>query len=140
MSINTSRRALLGATAALAAAPATALAAPVLTGAGSGSSSIAALWTEVTDLTIRMGAFGTRIAAAERGDSVPGWMRLSGEVNDLGNARYDRLVAILKAKPQSVDDLAIVARAAGHRDIVSGPSAFAAGKLAEAALSLRVAA
>lgn len=135
MTTNTTRRALLGATAALAVAPAAALAAPAGT-----SGTISALWNEVTDLTIRMAAHGTAIAGAERGDSVPGWMRLSGEVNDLGNARYDRLVAILKAKPTTVDDLAIVARAAGHRDIVSGPSAFAAGRLAEAALSLRIAA
>lgn len=136
MTTKTTRRALLGATAALAAAPAIAIAAP----ASGTSTPIAMLWNEVTDLTIRMGAHGEAIAAAERGDSVPGWMRLAGEVNDLGNARYDRLVDILKAKPGSAEDLAIIARAAGHRDIVSGPSAFAAGRLAEAALSLRIAA
>jgi hypothetical protein len=135
MTMKTSRRALLGATAALAAAPAAALATPA-----PAATSIAALWDEVVDLTIRMGAHGPAIAAADRGDSVPGWMRLSGEANDLGNARYDRLVAILKTKPADADDLSIVARAAGHRDIVSGPSAFAAGRLADAAMSLRLAA
>lgn len=135
MTTNTTRRAVLGATAALAAAPAAALAATAAP-----ASKLAAQWAEVMNLTIRMGAHAPAIAAAERGDSVPGWMRLEGEANALGNARYDRLVAILKSQVETTDDLAIVAQAASHRDIVSGPGAFAAGRLAEAAFSLRVAA
>ncbi|MCA0423399.1 MAG: hypothetical protein LCH61_08760 [Proteobacteria bacterium] len=141
--MNTTRRTLLGATAALAAAPvsAIAVAAPSATPAPAAaapatSGTIRALWDEVIDLSIRLSSHAPALTAADRGTGLPGWMYVSGEANDLGNARYDRLVAILKAQPASADDVAIMARAATHADITSGPATFAGQRVAMAAMTL----
>ncbi|HRK24015.1 MAG TPA: hypothetical protein PLQ11_03575 [Beijerinckiaceae bacterium] len=138
--MTTTRRALLGATAAFAAVPA-AFAAPSAlssmtapSAAAAGASEIRHLWDEVIDLSIRLGGHPTPLVAQETG--LPGWMYVSGEANELGNARYDRLVKILHATPRSNEDLAIIARAANHCDIQTGPRTYAAARLADAAMTM----
>lgn len=138
MTKTTTRRALLGAAAALASAPAVAIAAQGKSIA-SGSATIAAHWNDVMDLTVRLGAHNAAISAAERPNGVSGWMYLDGEANALGNARYNKLVAIIHSKPANAEDLGIMARAAMHRDILDGPKSYAASRLADAALSLQAA-
>lgn len=145
--MTTTRRTILGATAALAAAPLSAFAAtspvsapvvaPVAAAAAPAlSGDIRRLWDEVIDLSIRMNAHVQETASAERGTGLPGWMYVSGPANDLGNARYDRLVAILKAEPTSSEDISIMARAATHADIAAGPASFASQRLAMAAMTM----
>jgi len=138
MTTTTSRRALLGATAALAAAPAAALAATGPAPA-TATGTVRALWDTVMEMTIRLNAHSNAIAAADRGTGLPGWMYVEGEANRLGNARYDALVAILKARPASAEDIAIIARAATHPDIMDGPKGFAHQQLALAAMTLQAA-
>jgi hypothetical protein len=146
MTFTTSRRAMLGAAAAFAAAPAAALAsaspatpagldaaAPAATGA------VRALWDQVIDLSIRMNAHVHEIATADRGTGLPGWMYVQGEANALGNARYEALIEILKSTPASAEDIAIIARAATHHDILDGPKSFAHQQLAMAAMTLQAA-
>lgn len=141
MTTMTTRRALLGATAALAAAPAAftasvAAAAPMTAAPASAAatSSIRQLWDEVIDLSIRLGGHPTPLVAQETG--LPGWMYDSGEANALGNARYDKLVAILHSTPTSTDDLSIIARAASHCDIQAGPQSYASARLSQAAMAM----
>lgn len=139
MSLATTRRTLLGAAVAVAAVPA-AFAAPsaatpmatVVPAAPVASGSVRALWDEVVNLTIRMGAHADALGKANPATGLPGWMYVSGEANDLGNARYDALVAILKAAPASAEDLDIMTRAASHCDIVQGPVSFANQRVAMA--------
>lgn len=137
------RRAILGATAAIAAAPVAGVAAvpapakfatPAAAAAAKGS--VRALWDEVIDLSIRMNGHAYETAIVDRGTGLPGWMYVEGEANALGNRRYDALMAILHARPESAEDIAIIARAATHGDIASGPKSFAAARLADAAMTL----
>lgn len=135
------RRAILGATAAFAAAPATSFAAPAAPiapklAATVEKRSIRALWDQVIDLSIRMNGHVHEAATADRGTGLPGWMYVQGEANELGNKRYDALVAILNAKPETAEDVSIIARAATHGDIQAGPQSFATARLASAAMSL----
>ena len=142
----TTRRAMLGATAALAVVPTAAFAATstVAPAAAPIASPVAAgeirqLWDKVIDLSIRMNAHVYDTTMADRGTGLPGWMYVSGEANDLGNARYDALVQILKSAPQSREDMSIIARAATHADIAAGPASYASQQLAFAAMSLQAA-
>ena len=144
----TTRRTILGATAAFAALPTAAFAAPAAPVAVAAPPSAAAaaptgairqLWDEVIDLSIRMNAHVHDTAMADRGTGLPGWMYVAGEANELGNARYDRLVQILKSTPQSSEDISIIARAATHGDIVSGPASYANQQLASAVMTLQAA-
>lgn len=144
--MTTTRRTILGATAAFASAPLSVFAATGATAPASApvaaaaapvlSGDIRRLWDEVIDLSIRMNAHAQETASVERGTGLPGWMYVSGEANDLGNARYDRLVAILKAEPTTSEDVAIIARAATHADIAAGPASFAGQRLAMAAMTM----
>ena len=104
-----------------------------------GNTTIAAQWNDVMDLTVRLGAHNAAISAAERPNGVSGWMYLGGEANTLGNARYNKLVAIINSKPANAEDLGIIARAAMHRDILDGPKSYAASRLADAAIALQAA-
>lgn len=146
MTFSTSRRAMLGAAAALAAAPAAALASAspavmpaALETAPAAAGAVRALWDKVIDLSIRMNAHAQDIAAADRGTGLPGWMYVPGEANALGNARYEALIEILKSTPASSEDIAIIARAATHHDILDGPKSFAHQQLAMAAMTLQAA-
>ena len=145
MTFSTSRRAMLGAAAALAAAPAAALASAspampaALGSAPAAAGTVRALWDKVIDLSIRMNAHAQDIAAADRGTGLPGWMYVPGEANALGNARYEALIEILKSTPASAEDIAIIARAATHHDILDGPKSFAHQQLAMAAMTLQAA-
>lgn len=128
MSLATTRRTVLCAAAAAAAIP-SAFAAPALrapaAAAPAAFGAVRALWDDVVNLTIRMGAHADALDAANPATGLPAWMYVPGEANALGNARYDALIAILKSTPETAEDLDILTRAAAHGDIVQGPVSFA---------------
>ena len=134
----TRRNAVLGATAALAVLPVAGLAAPSVTVPAAATphaaGAIRVLWDQVVDLSIKLGDHATPIVNPQSG--LPGWMYDRGEANALGNARYEKLVAILRSTPQTSEDIAIIARAATHADIENGPRTYGAARLAAAATSL----
>lgn len=146
--MTTTRRSLLGATAALAAAPALSIgaAAPAAAvpaalptpAAAAVSSDIRALWDKVIDLSIRLNAHAQELAMVDRDTGLPSWMYASGEANELGNARYDALISILKTAPTSADDLTIIARAAAHHDLCCSTT-FVKEQLAAAVMNLQAA-
>ena len=120
------RRTVLAGAGALAATPALAAVPGGMPGdlAGARESEVARLWREAAALQRQMQPYaGEMTAMSARG--LPGWMRLSGAANDLGNRRYGKLIAILKAKPESLDDLAIMAAANRDADIAGGPATWA---------------
>ena len=89
------------------------------------ASPIAALWARAVALKQQMAPYAAQIDAAFANGGTPGWMRLNDRANALGHARYEALIAILKATPKTLDDLAIVARATGDEDIRNGPRSWA---------------
>lgn len=134
MSLATTRRTVLCTAAAAAAIP-SAFAAPALrapAAAPVASGAVRALWDDVVNLTIRMGAHADALGAASPATGLPAWMYVPGEANALGNARYDALIAILKSTPETAEDLDILTRAAAHGDIVQGPVSFANRQVAMA--------
>lgn len=136
----TSRRAVLGATAAFAVLPTAAFAAKTVvakTTAAPAAGHIRGLWDEVINLSIRLGEHDTPIVHSMSG--LPGWMYDTGEANALGHARYEKLIGILRATPTSSEDVAIIARAASHIDIENGPRTYGAARLASAAMTLQAA-
>jgi hypothetical protein len=131
MTITTStvsrRLALIGAGAACVA-PAAAVAAP-------SDTALTVLWREVKALDAAMlpHADAVSAATAESG-GLPGWMRLNGEVNRIGEERYRRLVAIINGPVSRDGDLAIKAEAAMHPDIRNGAFTWAGETLALAVM------
>lgn len=123
MPSNITRRRALMAGAAVAAAAGPAAAAGLASGAG--DTAIGKLWAQAESLRGKLDAWSAEIAAAERQGGIPGWMRLSGEANAVGEARYQALVQILKTTPKSAADLRLMARAAQDRDIADGPRLWA---------------
>ncbi len=120
------RRSVLAAAGAVAAVPALA-AVPAGLGAATAArqSEVARLWSQAAALTRQMLPFASQIAALAPRAGLPGWMHLSGAANDLGNRRYDTLVSILKAKPETIDDLATIASVTREHEIASGPATWA---------------
>jgi hypothetical protein len=137
--MTTTRRAMLGATAAFAALPAlpaagfAALSTPAATPAVA-SGAIRRLWDDVVELSIKLGNHDTPIVHGQSG--LPGWMYDKGEANALGHARYEKLMEILRSQPQSSEDLSIIARAASHIDVENGPRTYGAARLSAAARTL----
>jgi hypothetical protein len=129
--LNATRRAVLAAAGASLAAPA--LAAVPAMPAAARQTQIGRLWAEAQALGRRMQPYAGRVAALEESAGLPGWMRLKGAANELGEKRYGALVAILKAKPESIGDLALVGRAANDPDIVNGPATWARFQFDDAA-------
>ena len=117
------RRTVLAGAGALAAAPALAAVPGGL--AGAGESEAARLWREAAALQRQMQPYASEMTAMSARAGLPGWMRLSGAANDLGNRRYGKLIAILKSKPESLNDLAIIAAANRDADIAGGPATWA---------------
>ena len=128
------RRVLQGA----AALGASAIAGPAL--ALTDRTPIAALWARAEFLKARMTPHAKAIEAAFRQGGTPGWMRLRGAANVLGEERYGVIVAILKATPRSREDLEIQRAAARDFDMVHGPRAWALSQVERAASELRPAA
>ena len=128
-----SRRVLVAGSAALLAGPALA-AAPAVTA----TTPIAKLWAEAQTLASQLATYRGQIAEAamRAGDGVPGWMRLGGEANRVADARYGKLVAILKETPKNAGDLAIIGRVSQDSDITSGARAWASERLAAATLAM----
>jgi hypothetical protein len=128
-----SRRALVAGSAVLAAGPALAVGA-----APAGTTPISTLWAEALELGSKLAACRGQIAeaAARAGDGVPGWMRLGGEANRIAEARYGKLIAILRETPRSKGDLAILAKVSVDADVTSGARAWAGERLAAAAIAL----
>lgn len=136
------RRTVLAAASASAAAPAL-LAFPAMaqnTTLKPVVTEIAALWSRAAALTQQMQPFSRQIVAMQARAGLPGWMHLSNEANSLGHQRYDTLVAILKAKPQSLDDLVIVAQTTREPEIASGPITWARFQFDRAARDYHLAA
>jgi len=130
-----SRRGMLGGALAFGLAPMLVPGAPPphALAAAAESTPVARLWARAQALKAQMAPFAARIEAACRNGGTPGWMRLTGKANALGEARYNILIAILKSSPGTIDDLAIIARAAGDADIHGGPRAWAHGEFDRAA-------
>lgn len=137
-----SRRLLVAGAGALAAVPAMATAPKAKTTSFTEKSTpatgIETLWQEAEALRVRLGAHRDAIAEAARSGGIAGWMRLGGEANRLGEARYAKLVDILKARPESPSDLAIMARVTLDKDVRGGAHGWAADQLALATISLHV--
>jgi hypothetical protein len=111
-----------------AAAAAIAAASPALarsSPAASERSGIAALWARAQALKARMAPYGSAIDAAFRNTGTPGWMRLRGTANALGEERYGLLVEILKSTSRSLDDLAIQSAATRDFEMIHGPRGWA---------------
>lgn len=126
-----SRRVVLaGATLAAAAAPAAAATATTP------ATPIARLWAEAEALKLGLLRHRGAIADAAGTGGIPGWMRLGGEANRIAEARYGKLVAILKTRAEQPGDLAILARVAQDDDILAGPRAWAGERLAAATAAL----
>lgn len=128
MQINRRRALLAGAAVAAAATPA---AAAGLT-AAQGDTAVGKLWSEAQALRGKMDRYAAEIASAERQGGIPGWMRLSGEANTLGDARYNTLVKILKSTPANAQDVRLIARAAQEPDMLNGPRSWAVAQAADA--------
>jgi hypothetical protein len=128
-----SRRAALAGAGAACLSPAVATASPI--GASQPESSLAALWREVKALDAALQPHAEAIAAAAAQGGVPGWMRLDGEINRLGEERYRRLVSIINGAAGSDADLAIKAQAALHDDIRAGAFTWAGETLALSVLA-----
>ena len=124
--IEPNRRSLLAAGAAALAASAASLA-PVMAAnaAAQGGTPIAQLWAEAQTLREHMTPYAEDIANLADRAGLPGWMHLGGEANRLGNRRYDKLVAILKTSPESVEDLATLGATMREAEIQQGPATWA---------------
>ena len=126
------RRTVLAGTAAAAAAPALSLV-PAAASTG-GQSRIARLWAEAEAIKAQMAVHAREIAAMSELTGLAGWMRLGGAANELGNRRYQALIAMIRATPASLDDLALIARATKEDDIrFNGPAAWSHGEFDRAA-------
>ena len=125
------RRTVLAGTAAAAAAPALSLVPAASTGA---PTRIARLWAEAEAIKAQMAVHAREIAAMSELTGLAGWMRLGGAANELGNRRYQALIAMIRATPASLDDLALIARATKEDDIrFNGPAAWSHGEFDRAA-------
>ena len=130
------RRALVATAGALAVVPAVA-AAPL---ASSPTTTIGKLWGEAEMLRKSLDVHRGAIAAAAMNGGISGWMRLGGEANRIGEARYGRLVAILKAQPELASDLAIMGRVTLDEDMRGGSIGWAGEQLALATVGFHGAA
>lgn len=122
-----SRRLALAGAGAACLAPAAAAAA--VSPRHNPETALTALWREVKSLDAALQPHADAIKAAATG-GVPGWMRLTGEINRLGEERYRRLVAIINGPAVNDADLAIKAQAALHEDIRAGAFTWAGETLA----------
>ena len=139
---DTTRRTLLAGGAALAAVPLMA-AVPAMASAtvsGQTASAIGKLWVEAESLAAQMHVHGDGIAATSARTGLPGWMHFRGEVNALGNKRYETLVRILNAKAATLDDLSIQAKATSDADMQLGPKSWAHAQFDRAARDYHMAA
>lgn len=122
------RRGIVAAAAALTAAPA----AMAATASPPSRTTIAALWAEAEALRVKLEAHRGAIAAAAESGGISGWMRLGGEANAIGEARYAKLVAIMKEQPAAQADLAIMAEVTLDDDFRRGAFNWAGEQLARA--------
>lgn len=121
------RRQVLAGAAALGAFVAVS---PVL--AARAETPIGALWARAQALKARMAPHEKAIQAAFANGGTPGWMRLRGEANALGEERYGLIVSILNETPRSRADLDIQAAAARDSDMIHGPRAWASAQAEKA--------
>jgi hypothetical protein len=139
--LKATRRAVLAAAGASAAAPAlAAIPAFAAKDARPYETVISRLWSRAVALERQLKPFAAEIAVKEQDAGLPGWMRLTGVANDLGNLRYDTLVSILKSQPQSIDDLATIAQVTKEKEISRGPITWARFQFDAAARDFHLAA
>ena len=120
--LKATRRAVLASAGAMAAMPA--FAAVPAGFAGKGETEVARLWRHAGALKRQMQPYAADMAVSAR-SGLPGWMRLQGAANSIGNRRYDTLVTILKTKAERLDDLHIIAQATREEEIAGGPATWA---------------
>jgi hypothetical protein len=118
------------------AGAAAAVAVPALAATPRGQTPIAMFWAEAEALKRQLDAHRTVIAAKAVEGGIAGWMRLGGEVNRMGEARYARLMAILNTAPVHAGDVAIMARVVQDEDIQQGAKGYAADRLASAVIAM----
>ncbi len=94
---------------------------------------IARSWARAEALKARMAPHSGAIEAALEDGGTPGWMRIKGAVNALGEERYGLIVEILKATPEAEGDLAIQRLAAVDEDMIHGPRSWALAQRERAA-------
>lgn len=123
------RRGLVAAAAALTAAPAAIVSAQASQPA---NTVISTLWADAEALRLKLEAHRGAIAQAAESGGISGWMRLGGEANALGEQRYGKLVAIMKAEPEAHGDLAIMAEVMLDDDFRRGAFNWAGEQLARA--------
>jgi hypothetical protein len=109
---------------------------PAVASARSPETTIGKLWSEAEVLNARLDAYRAEITAAAQTGGISGWMRLEGEANTLGGQRYAKLMAILHVKPESQNDLAILARVVLDDEISNGAKGYAADQFARATIAL----
>ena len=109
---------------------------PVVASARSGETAIGKLWSEAEALNARLASYRAEITAAAQTGGISGWMRLGGEANTLGGQRYAKLMAILHVKPESQNDLSILARVVLDEEISNGAKSYAADQFARATIAM----
>lgn len=133
------RRALVAGAGALTAIPAVAASPKAKTTSFTNKalpvSAIETLWHDAETLRTKLVAHRASIAEAAQNGGIAGWMRLGGEANQLGEARYGKLMTILRSEPEIASDLAIMARVILDDDVRTGALSWAAERLAHATLS-----
>ena len=101
----------------------------------SSTTPISTLWNEAQTLRKMLDVHRDAIASAAQNGGISGWMRLGGEANRIGEARYGKLVAILNARPETANDLAIMGRTALEDDMRSGSFGWAGEQVAQAVVT-----
>ena len=137
--LEATRRAVLAAAGAAAAAPALAAVPQSFAGAAP-ATEVARLWSQAGALNRQLAPFAADIAAFSQRSGLPGWMHAKGAANAIGNRRYDTLIAILKAKPQTIEDLATIAAVTREQEIAGGPATWARFQFDAAAKAFHLAA
>jgi hypothetical protein len=117
------------------AGAAVAVATPALAVASKSPTPIGKLWREAEVLKSQLDTHRAVIAAKASEGGIAGWMRLGGDANSIGEARYARLMAILNTAPTNQGDVAIMARVVQDEDIQQGAKGFAADRLASAVIA-----
>ncbi len=134
--MSATRRSILAGGAAIAAVPLLAVvpAFAAATSAPANTSAIGILWAQAETARLELAVYASQIRAAHIRTGLPGWMHVAGRANELGNRRYDLLVAMLKCEATTKDDLAILAKVTVDDDMVHGPKQWAHGRFDVAAM------
>lgn len=104
------------------------------------STTMSGLWADVQTLDAQLATHRAAITAATEAGGISGWMRLGGEANRIAEERYAKLMAILRASPESRQDLAIMAKVTLDDDVRHGAVGWAGEQLARGTIALTLSA